>query len=786
MWGGAPGAVPLAGGQNVRGYAPGTVSQASGQPVEVGDLAATGGRSSVRGEAPATVSVAGGHVVEVGDLAAAGGRPALTPRCASREGPPLPSGSSVDASHRVPGANEAPPLTPQGRADADVLLNSDSISQYASAAMALPFPSQRDDKLDADLLDVVTRLRGQTSEQLAQKRTRVLFDIARTRANLPAPPARGGLPLPNAYLLRSLLVQEGYDDPGAADLCEAAPLLGLMGGPVAWPLQAPPDVDPLTRPEILAASASERAAFLRTVKPGKFDQELWDASVSDVTKHRMCGPFWSEDEVAQHLGTRQFVVSRRFGVQQSDKLRPCDDFTRSFVNNGIFANRKLSLSGLDSFFSLAYALFGVPSEPVDSAEHSRSGLKFWRRDHEGAYRQIPISREDQPLTVVVFCDPVSGRHVYFYHTALPFGATASVYGYNRVSRAVVFLARKLLDIPVDSYFDDFWGVDYEENVDASYRAFAALNELLGFAIKHSKDVPPTSADSLLGVYVNIVSVPFTASVTNERRVSLREVLREHIRSNKLSPASAATLAGRLNFAASALFGRVGRAPLRAVYARQHQERDPENLYYRLTVLLRAALQALFDLLECPPPRIAHAPWATLPPVTIFTDGAGDGCIGGVALLPERGGHAVVFMSRVSGRAMRRMVHRFNQIALIELLAVLTGVEEFRELIRGRDVRIFVDNTVAESSLRNGYMRRDSRDACALIGELWLQLLHLGVNVWFDRVPTAFNIADGPSRPLSPELLEPLFELGFPVSWIVDANVPEWAHAALRASLARRH
>ncbi len=652
---------------------------------------------------------------------------------------------------------------------------------YAATSMDLPHPLREPGALDADLSEVVRRLKGRSAHHVACFRHKALRWIKRLQRDLPKPPERGGLPLPNGPLMRALLIHTGYDDPGAADLCSGAPLLGFMGGPQAWPEQVQSE-EMLPRSEILARNAAERSAFLASVRSGPHDQSLWDESVKDVAKRRMRGPFRSLQEVASALGTRQFAISRRFGVVQPDKIRPCDDFTRAFVNSGITVDRKLRLSSLDDFFSLAHAMYAA-----SDAQGPASGLLFWRRDHEGAYRQIPIPDEDQPLTVVVFCDPATGEHVFFYHTALPFGATASVYGYNRISRAVTFLARKLLDIPVDSYFDDFWCVDRADLAARSFDAFERLNVLLGFQIKTSKDVHPTSSGALLGIEVDIATLPFTASVTESRRAAILESILCILRVDFLSPGEASTLAGRMNFAASAIFGRVGRAPLRAVYARQELRRENSNVgsskaTYALTRLLRAALKCLASLLHDPPPRFIPTPGEARAPVIVFTDGEGRGFIGGVLLLREDGGSVTAFTSRISARTERRLKPRQNQIALIELLAVLTAVEVFRYEITGRDLLLFVDNTVAEACIRNGYMRRDSRDACELVSALWTRFQQWGINVWVYRVPSSKNIADGPSRPYSPELLAPLYALGLPLAWVPNVQVPAWANEALRLSL----
>ena len=708
-------------------------------------------------------------------------------------GNPLPPGHPWEPPPLLPALQETSPpaeeasnlYSPRERFDAEELGGCESAADWATASMGLGHPLRAEQPLDDDLREVVRRLKGTTARETAQCRKRVLQWIGTVRDSLPPAPQRGGLPLPNAPLFRVLLEECGYNDASAAELCIGAPILGRMGGPLEWPAESRPQVV-AQRPEIIARSASERSPFLATVKPGRFDQTLWDESMSDVRKERMRGPFRSLQAVEHSLGTKDYVISRRFGVEQTDKLRPCDDFTASFVNEGILVERKLKLSNLDNFFALAYAMYGdVTPDAAGGRRRRASGLRFWRRDHEGAYRQIPIPVEDQPLTVVVFCDPATGEHVYFYHTALPFGATASVYGYNRVARAVVFLARKLLDIPVDSYFDDFWGVDSAEGVWNGFHAFGELNELLGFAIKKKKDVPPTDEGVLLGIAIQIAKLPFVASLMEERRMQLVTSIRWAITANRLTPAEAATLAGRMNFAETGIFGRVGRVPLRAVYARQHAERDAQNLSYRVTRLLGAALQALLALLERPPPRSIPHPASPRPVATLYTDGEGKGYIGAVLLLRENGGSATVFSSRVTRDTFKMLKHRVNQIALIELLAVLAALEAFKDLITGCDLRIFIDNVVAEGAIRNGYMRRDCRDACALVAALWQQFLELDLLVWVDRVPSELNVADGPSRPYNPSLLGPLYSLNLPVNWRENVTIPHWAVEALRASLAPR-
>ena len=146
---------------------------------------------------------------------------------------------------------------------------------------------------------------------------------------------------------------------------------------------------------------------------------------------------------------------------------------------------------------------------------------------------------------------------------------------------------------------------------------------------------------------------------------------------------------------------------------------------------------------------------------------------------------VVYESQIPPYVYDLLVRRHNQIALIELLAALTALSAFSPFIKGKDIRFFIDNRVAECAVRNGYVRRDTRDACELVSELWFQLQQAQATVWVDRVPSELNIADGPSRPNKPELSAPLWRLNREVRYLTNVTVPEWAVTALENSLARR-
>ena len=98
--------------------------------------------------------------------------------------------------------------------------------------------------------------------------------------------------------------------------------------------------------------------------------------------------------------------------------------------------------------------------------------------------------------------------------------------------------------------------------------------------------------------------------------------------------------------------------------------------------------------------------------------------------------------------------------------VVSGISVFAEMIKGRNVVIYSDNTGIDVSLGNirvglsivwftakgaeAATRKGSTknfDQHSLVHCMWKKFAELKVGVWVRRVPTDDNIADCPSRPV---------------------------------------
>ena len=85
----------------------------------------------------------------------------------------------------------------------------------------------------------------------------------------------------------------------------------------------------------------------------------------------------------------------------------------------------------------------------------------------------------------------------------------------------------------------------------------------------------------------------------------------------------------------------------------------------------------------------------------------------------------------------------QQIMGLELLAIALGFSTFANLLEGRRVFVWSDNVGTESCARKGTARQ--WDHACIVHSLWKRAAALQCELYVERVPTAVNIADLPSR-----------------------------------------
>lgn len=167
-------------------------------------------------------------------------------------------------------------------------------------------------------------------------------------------------------------------------------------------------------------------------------------------------------------------------------------------------------------------------------------------------------------------------------------------------------------------------------------------------------------------------------------------LEEALHKEHLSPGDASKLAGKLSWACSKLFRKLGRAMLRPI----HDQKT--RLDGHMSFELCRALQWWLDTLQsglCER-RAWHVDEGQ--PVQLFCDASGCPAHLGAVLLID--GQCYFTHYAPPGHLVAKFKRRRdNQIMGLELLSISLGFSTFEELLRGRKVVVHSDNTGSEAS-----------------------------------------------------------------------------------------
>ena len=205
--------------------------------------------------------------------------------------------------------------------------------------------------------------------------------------------------------------------------------------------------------------------------------------------------------------------------------------------------------------------------------------------------------------------------------------------------------------------------------------------------------------------------------------------------------------GRLLFARSLCYGRFGGLALRVLNLSCAAAAAAPNraVPHAQRAELRRALCLLRPAVTAAPARLVRV--CLHKPVLIFTDGAYEDdvhmTIGGVLLDP---GRRVMefFGAALTGPGAAALRQRSgNPIAVIELVAILISLAVWSRHLEGQPCIGFVDNEAAKHGLARGLS--NVLDIAGVLETILNIEIEGRLLMYFERVPTASNIADAPSR-----------------------------------------
>ena len=439
-------------------------------------------------------------------------------------------------------------------------------------------------------------------------------------------------------------------------------------------------------------------------------------------------------------------LTRRFGREQfsskgQKKIRCIDDFSASLINSAVGVPETLHHEHVDDLAQLL--------EKLGTRGHRPQLLKA---DFHKAYRSVPVHPDDSPLADILVYDTDNCRWVIAQQRALPFGAVAAVYGWERVGSALTGIIRQRIGIPFLRYVDDLFTALPPMLAQQARVSLEEILDCLGFALAPEKTEGPSDSLTILGVQVVIEDKQARFFPEPAKAARWITDIKAALNDNSLSPGEANKLAGRLNFASSTTFGRVGMAHIRPLYHRAHGRRGSSGrkLYQlHLDTPIKKALRWWLHLLQHRHlEATVHFTRQHTDTHILYTDATGDGHLG--SALYDTEARCLGWSAGQTPQWMHHRLHkRKTQINAHELIAAHWGLEDFSDTIRGSTVHLYVDNTAAEHIARKGSSK--SADLNQIAGSLWLLAAELHIHLHLHRVPSKSNPSDAPSRGTTPPL-----------------------------------
>ena len=339
-----------------------------------------------------------------------------------------------------------------------------------------------------------------------------------------------------------------------------------------------------------------------------------------------------------------------------------------------------------------------------------------------------------------------GAWIYFTTRVLPFGATAAVYSFNRVSRSLHHLLCHFFAIICTCYYDDFPTVSPGNFAALASKCMSLFLNLLGWdhAQVGAKAIDFAKEFAALGVSIDLASVHLVGSFTLFNKPSRIEkivkMLDDVSHSGVLSRSQAAEIQGHLNFASGFFLSKSLKFLLgkfdAAAKASSHNKAANVR---RLCELTKAVLTSI-------PPRCFRAS-AMGKPHLLFTDGAWE---------DGRASAGLVFFdsSRLELTVQEILVPKNvleaweasvgeELICQIEMYAFMVARYHFREVIHNKAAIAWIDNEAARYAVSKGTASSPSLMAMARVLQSWET--QWPTLMWVERVASFSNPADGPSR-----------------------------------------
>jgi hypothetical protein len=189
---------------------------------------------------------------------------------------------------------------------------------------------------------------------------------------------------------------------------------------------------------------------------------------------------------------------------------------------------------------------------------------------------------------------------------------------------------------------------------------------------------------LLGVLVHPSADGVQFHLSDEKAAKYTADIRAALQCNHLSSGQAVKLGGRLMFSTQRLFHRVGRAPIKPIYAQKASRNG------RMRPRLRSALQWWLSVLQQRVTELREWEQTIVPACHMFLDAASTPARCAAILFID--GRRLYTDAAPSEAMLRQFQSRNdNQITGLEIFAIALGLSTFQADVAGRVLVLYSDN-----------------------------------------------------------------------------------------------
>lgn len=503
---------------------------------------------------------------------------------------------------------------------------------------------------------------------------------------------------------------------------------------------------PLTLDDVLSGWQAHNKNILSQLRPGRDDEFLLKQSIVDAEKGFCTFPMSRAALLQAIHGQAHRLIPRCVITQSSGKQRVIDNAdTGGQSERSQDANKLQLCSPFRPAQQIALTMQYMTQEELQAAQAS-DAWQTGGEDWPDAYRHSPMSRQECLGCVVTFWHHEWQTPAFQLYGGLLFGLPLAVTSFNRYSKLVESLGRRLAGCLVSMYFDDANIVDWCSSQGSSQWAFSQLNHLLGTPFASEKKQMMASSGTFLGLTHDLSSALPQGVIRFWIRDRLQEkmlmMLDTAMANQALPPGTAAKLYGVANFFEQAVYGRIGCGGLAAKKQRQYEQANV------LTTALTTSFQSLRSVIKAKPER----PFAVFSQATLRFCAASDAALeapgqgtGGFLLIWYDQGVEIreAFVADIPPAIYALWEPGTKKIAQLEMMMVLYALVARPAYFRQRRGLWLIDNIAALMCLVRG--RSESPDLERISSLIHLAAFALKTWLWWEYIRSKSNWADAISR-----------------------------------------